>query len=158
MKLFYTLLFVFLLCFESFCQSFSLPELMKMSKMNLDDFDTYVSSKGFVFFEGQEDEDVKGVTYAYDLSKIDNTKASKWINLFQKYYHYRYSIDYRTTSKSEYIKIKDQIKQLGFKLTVSEVYKDKDGKSSNHFEYRKGKSKVSIFADSGYEISYLVNY
>jgi hypothetical protein len=53
MKYFKTILIIFSLffiCFYSFGQSFSLPELIKMSKMNVDDLDTYVSSKGFIFF------------------------------------------------------------------------------------------------------------
>ena len=52
MKYFKTTLILFSLIFNysySFGQSFSLPDLIKMAKMDKDSFDTYVSSKKFVF-------------------------------------------------------------------------------------------------------------
>jgi hypothetical protein len=127
--------------------------------MSVDDFDTYVTSRGFVFFDGKEEENIKGVTYALNLSKIDNSKAENWVSLYEFFFNKRYSITYQTHNKSEYLKIKNQIKQFGFKLTLSKVVADEDtGSSSNYFEYRKGKSEVSIFANSrGYEISYIVD-
>ncbi len=158
MRLLFTFSFVLFFTTISIGQSFTLPELIKMSMMNLDDFDTYVSSKGFAFFEGKEDKNIKEVTYSYDLSEIDKTSASKWISFYQKCFDYKYFISYTTFNITEYLKIKDQIKQSGFKLTDSGVFKNSiNGHSSNHFEYRKGKSIVSIYAESrGYEINYQV--
>jgi competence protein ComGF len=54
MRTLYTFLFVLVFTTISIGQSFTLPELIKMSKMNVDDFDTYVTAKGFVFLNLEE--------------------------------------------------------------------------------------------------------
>ena len=126
-----------------------------MSKMDMDTFDTYVSSKGYVFAGGIEVKNTNGVKYGFSLGKIDKTKALNWITLFD--IKNKYSINYQTHNISEYLKIKNQIKQFGFKLTKSEVVPDEDtGSSFNGFMYRKGKSIVSILNRSrSYEIVYI---
>jgi hypothetical protein len=127
--------------------------------MDVDNFDTYVTAKGFVFLEEKNDENRKGVTYALDLSDIDNSKAIKFLTVYQRYFFRKYSISYQTIYKKEYLAIKNQIKALGFKLEESEVVTDDDGDASNHFVYKKGKARISLFAGSKFfEINYQVDY
>jgi hypothetical protein len=66
----------------------------------VDDFDTYVTSKGFVF-EGADNEDqTEGVSYALNLN-ISNSKASKFIGLYERHYDDKYYIHFQTLDKNE---------------------------------------------------------
>jgi hypothetical protein len=158
MRQLYTFFFVFFFALTSFGQSFSISELIKMAKMDVDTFDSYVTSKGFAFHLEENDNDVQGLEYAFEISKKDLLRAEKFITLYQRYFNYRYAIHYQTLSKKEYVNIKNQIKVLGFKLKDSGIYEDDDGTASTHFEYIKGNATISIFADyKTYEINYMVS-
>ncbi len=123
--------------------------------MDNDSFDTYVTSKGFVFMEEVKDKNREGVSYALNLSKIDNSRALKFITLYQRFLGFKYSISYQTSDRNEYVNIKNQIKSLGFKLYKSEIFNSDDGESSNNFMYVKGKETISLFAGStSFEINY----
>ncbi len=158
MRLINTFTLVVFFASSVFGQTFSLQELIKISKMNVDDFDTFVTSKGFVFLKGENDKYVQGVTYALELSRYDNSKALKFIQLYQRYHDFKHTITYQTTSKSEYIDIKNQVKTSGFILDDTSV-ETIDGTDSNKFVYSKGKSKVKIWVTSNvYEITYQTEY
>ena len=162
MRLFYTFLFVVFLVTTSFGQSFSLPDLIKMAKMDKDSFDTYVSSKKFVFLREINQDKIIGVTYGLNASSSGDGSAEKYITLYSKFYYYKYGSKYQSnisTSKMEYSELKSQIKSLGFNLINSQVYLDRDGISVNNFKYNKGKSVISLYNwTTGFEISYFVNY
>ena len=161
MKYFKTTLIIFSLffnCSYSIGQSFSLPELIRMSKMSVDDFDTYVTSRGFVFKDADKEDHKDGVNYALNLN-ISNSKASKFIALYQRFFNYRYKISLQTLDKVEYINIKNQIKTLGFKLYDSGIFTSDAGEVSNRFNYSKGKSEISIYASAtSFEINYGVKF
>jgi len=126
--------------------------------MSVDDFDTYVTSKGFVFEGVSKDDHFESVDYALNLN-ISNSTATKFMTLYQRYYDYRYYISYQTSDKKEYINIKNQIKTLGFKLQDSDIITSKTGKVSNGFEYGKGKSEFSLYANATiFEINFGVKF
>jgi hypothetical protein len=121
-------------------QSFSLSELIKMEKMDLEIFDTYVTSKGYVFFNKGKYKN--SVHYALN---VNGDKASKFIakdvNL----------ITFQTSVKSEYLKIKNQLKSNGFKFNKSEVENN-----SVEFIYKKGVTAIVIYAKTeSFEINYV---
>ena len=162
MKYFKTTLIIFSLFFNCsylIGQSFSLPELIKMSKMSVDDFDTYVTSKSFVFEGVTKDDHFESVDYALNLN-ISNSRASKFITLYQRFSRHRYYISYQTSDKKEYVNIKNQIKTMGFKLQDSGIFTNAEtSKVSNRFDYGKGKSVVSIYANATlFEINYGVEF
>ena len=161
MKYFKTTLILFSLVFNysySFGQSFSLTDLIKMSKMNVDDFDTYVTAKGYAFHEEIDETNRQGVGYAYNLDSY-TLKATKFIELYQRHYNNRYFIYYQTLDKKEYLNIKNQIKALGFTLKDTSVFKSDNGKVSNNFVYRKGKAEIDIYARyNSFEINYGVDF
>ena len=94
-------------------QSFTLTELVNMVKMNVDDFDTNVSNKGYKYFKPFDNEDgsTKGSQYAYKQS--GDGKASRFVGL-----HYEYFIPsdknvvFQTSQLLEYQKIKNQMSRL----------------------------------------------
>jgi hypothetical protein len=157
-RLKYTFLLVVFLAITSFGQSFSMSELIRMSTMDVDNFDTYVTSKGYVFHKSIDEPTRTGVGYAFNLD-YDNSTASNFIKLYQRYYKYRYCISYQTIDKKEYINVKNQLKVLGFKLKDTSVFKSDDGMVSNNFVYRKGKAEIDIYSSfDSYEINYTVDY
>jgi uncharacterized membrane protein len=135
-----------------------MSELIKMSKMNVDDFDTYVTSKGFSFYKQTDETNIQSVEYALNLES-STLRAEKFITLFQRYFESRFNLNYQTLDKKEYLNIKNQLKALGFIFKDQFVFKKVDGSEKNVFEYRKGKAKILIFAgDKSFEINYEVNY
>ncbi len=127
--------------------------------MDVDNFDTYVTAKGFVFSKEEIANEVKGVTYALEISRIDRLRALKFLSLYQSYYNYKYAISYQTVNKNEYLSIKNQLKVMGFKLEKSDIFTNSKGISANTFDYKKGNSSVSLFATSTFfEINYKVDY
>lgn len=128
--------------------------------MDVENFDTYVTSKGFLFSHEEKENLLQGVTYALERNRNnDIIKASKFLTLYQRYRNYKNAITYQTSNKNEYLIIKNQIKVLGFKLTESEVFTKSNGKSANNFEFKKGKESISLYASpTEFEINYHVDY
>lgn len=125
--------------------------------MDVDNFDTYVTAKGYSFYKEIDETYRQGVGYAYNLDSY-SLKATKFISLFQRNHDYRFYLYYQTLDKKEYLNIKNQVKALGFTLKDNSVYKSENGSVSNHFVYRKGKAEVDIFADyNSFEINYVVD-
>ncbi len=159
MRLICTIYFVLFLISTSIGQTFTLSELIKMPKMDMDNFDTYVTAKGFVFVRDINLEEAKGVTYALNLNRNDKRNADKFIKWYSKYFSNRYAINYQSNDKNEYIKFKSQISILGFKFIKTDIIIDEFGLKNNYFKYRKGKEEISIFTSSeDFEISYKVDY
>ena len=156
-RLNYTFLFVVFFAITSFGQSFSMSELIRMSNMNNDSFDTYVSSKGYVFIEEKNNKNNLGNTYALNPTYGSTVTSEKFISLYSRYHNYLKAVTYQTIDTKEYVRIKSQVKALGFKLIKSspETF---DGYSSMMNVYRKGKAEITLFADKSYEITYTVDY
>ncbi len=157
MRYIYSLLWVIFISSTSCGQTFSLPDLIKLSKMNVDDFDTYVTSKGFVFERADECDNHDRVSYVLNLD-ISNSWASKSIEFYKRYINGRYHIRYYTRDKKEYLNIKNQLKTLGFKLQDSRISTNK-GEVSGLFYFGKGKSEIELIDHTKFfQISYLVKY
>jgi hypothetical protein len=163
MRILFALSFVLFFVTSSIGQSFSLPELIKMSRMDTDNFDTYVSSKGFTYLKNKTDNRIVGVTYGLNSNQDGNGRADKYISLFTEYYDYKYAITYQSSLQSsfkkEYFNIKNQIKSMGFKLVDTGTTTGDNDLKFSRFVYRKGKAEVDLFTSlSGFEISYTVDY
>lgn len=156
---FLVIIFIFSPSSHSYSQSFSLSDLIKMAKMDDDEFDTFVSSKKFVFLEEKSGRDINGVTYAYQPNQFGNGKANKFVTLYSRFYGKLWHISYQTLDNIEYSKIKSQIKPLGFKFIESKIEKGDDGEQFNFFKYIKGKSTITLYVSlNKYEINYTVDH
>jgi hypothetical protein len=142
-------------------QSFSLPDLIKMAKMDEDSFDTFVSSKGFVYSDSDKNESVVSITYALFPNPNVVDKAKKFITFYSKYIDktgvdFKYFVTYQTSDNSEFIKIKNQSKIQGFKFRGSNSL----GDNTILFTYDKWKTGLYVFLNRGpngktiYEINY----
>jgi hypothetical protein len=139
----------------SFGQKFTLSELIKATSMNSDDFDTYVTNKGYHFGENRKSEYSKGIKYEYD-GKICRSEFSISKNTFN---NGEVLLTYHTLSKSEYLTVKSQLKALGFKFIET-----KNEDDAVWFCYEKNKLRLTLISSeaiattgqslgSGYEIS-----
>ena len=139
-------------------QSFSLTELINMTKMDIDNFDTYVSNKGYKFLEVNDTEHQKGNTYAFEQSSYSK-KAAKFISFYYEYFGgTNKNVTVQTTMTAEYLKIKNQIKPSGFKFKETKTFE-----GSTFLVYTKEKYEISLVSfqsqtgsgaiTSAYEIS-----
>ena len=158
MKRLFIVLFFTISYFEVHGQSFLLTELINMTKMDIDNFDTYVSNKGFKFLESKENEYLKGITYAFNQSSYSKT-ADKFITLNYEYFgETNKNVTFQTSKTVEYLNIKNQISPLGFKFKETKTFE-----GATFLVYTKGKYELELISfqsetDSGttlatYEIS-----
>ena len=124
-----------------YCQSFTLGELTNMIKMDVDNFDTYVSNKGFKFLENKDSEIQKGNSYAFNQNS-NSRKAEKFITFYYEYYgKTKRNVTYQTPKTEEYLKIKNQIKSLGFKFKETSNFE-----GATFLIYFSGKYKLSLIS------------
>lgn len=152
MRFFYSLLLVIFISSTSLGQTFSLTELIKMSNMNLEKFDTYLTTKGYELYSDDKLEDDQ-VCYAKHLSTTDGIPA----NFISKNYDL---ISVQSHERIFYLKIKNQLKVFGFNLVESKTHKMRNGDNGLNFVFRKGSSAVFIYVggNSNYEINYVQKY
>ena len=149
MRVVFTFLFVLFFVSTSAGQSFTLQEMIKLSKLDLEKFDTYVTTKGYEIYSDDKLEE-GAVCYAKHLSTTDAIPA----NFISKNLNH---ISIQSHERNFYLKIKNQLKVLGFKLVESKTHKMKNGDNGLNFVYRKGISAVVIYvgSNSNYEINYV---
>lgn len=144
----------------SFSQTFSLTDLVNIVKMDIDNFDTYATSKGYKYLNATDKEDSKGITYAYNQNQYSKN-AEKFITLKYVYYGGK-NVTYQTIKTSDYLNIKTQIKPLGFVFNKSEKFEE-----ANFLYYKKGKLELTLVSfqtpnesgdlSTGYEIGLTYN-
>ena len=136
----------------SYAQNISATELISISNMNLEKFDSYINLKGYRYYRNLSDENGNGIRYRY-LS--NNAKRYCALSIYQQNVSI---VTYQTFDNKDYLNLKVQIKNLGFKLI-----KQSDFNGTPYFEYRKGNNNFTIYLFTinglnSYEISYSKNY
>lgn len=130
----YTFIF-FLFTASIFAQNFTLSELIKINNYTLDDFDTYVTQRGYKYYESKNTDYSESTSYSYTINGIRKSYISKF---------YRKLVDnemvsFQTMNNAIYLKIKSELKTLGFKLIKTGTYE-----GDTYFDYKKGKIEVSL--------------
>jgi len=131
---------------SSFGQKFTLNELIKMNSMDWDNFDTYVTKKGY-YYSGNEktsyvQDNGKHMEYEYD-GKI--CKGERYINKTQ-FTNGLYLISFQTYDKSDYISIKDQLKAAGFKYSNTHNLDESISKNAVELIYYKGNMELDLIS------------
>lgn len=128
----------------SYGQKLSLNDLIKLSKSNADNFDTYVTAKGYKFWKSEPGDGYGEPTtirkYAFKQNGIHHKAA---------YFICRISFasgvcqaDYQMGYENEYVSIKNQLKVNGFKFLNS-----KDGADGTlYLTYKKGNVLVGLIS------------
>ena len=133
MKYFITLS---LLCVTIFSfGQMSLSEIIKVNKMDMDQFETYAISKGYEFHKFQKDENYNGQSYVKGTGK-----STKYLTLYDSYFSYGTNVTYQTSSSTELLNIKNQLKSLGFNFFNSGTSGE-----SQYKEYKNSKYELSIY-------------
>jgi len=155
------LLISIILSVNAFGQKFTLNELIKMNNMNWDDFDTYVTKKGYYYSANENSSSVQGggkhMEYEYD-GKI--CKGERYINKTQ-YADGVYLISFQTYDKNDYLSVKDQLKASGFKYISTHNLDESISKNAIEIVYYKGQLELDLISAQGkdyktfYEISIL---
>lgn len=159
----------FLLVFISinaFSQSFSLPELIRISKMNMEDFKTHLNSyRGYSRDKNTQKyidtSQLESYEYIGSYWEGRNYKGSYWERRILKAVGLEISNEnvtvtsFETIKKSEYLKIKDDLKILGFQFFKSKpIFGKFDGKvkkSVKFFSYKKNNQIVTLSISDFYD-------
>lgn len=124
-------------------QTFSLKELELINSMEVIDFHDYFINKGFSF--SNVDSTYKTINYHFKIPgsdpKMVKGYASVYYSTDTKDMHR--GVSWETTNKDDYLLIKGQLKQQGFKNVKTEVENDKI-----IFTFRKGNIVVIIYSDT----------
>jgi hypothetical protein len=125
----------------SFAQVWSLNELIKVSNMNIDDADTFASSKGYALSQAKDEDGQKRI-YSFDRNSSEQ-KSSYWFNymVYPSYSKYKLITSWETNKTEQYANFKKQIKPAGFAFKSSKVRED----GSTISEYIKGKYLLEIW-------------
>ena len=119
MKYIFSILLIF-----SFNISFSqmtVSEMMRVYKMDMDQFETFAINKGYKFYKFQKDENTYGHTY-----KKGYGENIKYLTLYSRFYSKGIYVYYQTSNSNEYLIFKNQLKNFGFVLTpsIEEVFRE----------------------------------
>lgn len=128
----FVFLFVNLTCY-GYSQTFTTNELITLYRDNFDDFDTKVIKKGFEYIKSNPKANEEQISkYALNETEDDGfyTEVIKKI----KFKSGITLLDYQVDTKDAYLKLKNQLKLLGY---VS--YKSKNQDGSTLFFYKSNK-------------------
>ncbi len=116
-----------------------------MSKMNLEAFDTYVSSYGYDYHSKNSDENASYYSYV-EYDGLISKKQKRVISISYYTSNPINSISYSTSIKEEYSKLKNETLGLGFNIYKTDEIESKDNiePSSIVFRYRKDNQTISI--------------
>lgn len=121
-----------------YCQKFTLNELISLTKMNFDEFDTFVTDKNYKFYKSDSDNLFKSISYAFEQSAITN--RAKFFIAKYEYFNNSKTVSYQFSVSQYYSSIKKELINSGFKF-ISE----KDDKGEQNFKYQKGKIEIDIW-------------
>lgn len=136
MKAILTTIFLFLAFIVS-GQSLSLPELIKMNDMAVDDFDTYATNKGFRFLKTNKDDNSESTSYSYSKNGYRIAFITKTLIRMTPVLDVKTKFDmvvFQTNDEEIYIKFKNEAKKNGFKFVRQ--YTNNDG--TMFMEYSNG--------------------
>ena len=88
--------------------------MFSMLKMNSDNFETYILKKGYEISNIKDTDKVFGFTYVKGYEK-----ETKYITLYERYFSHGKHLTYQTSNKNEYLLVKKQLIEFGFKLIES---------------------------------------
>ncbi len=139
------LLLVLLLILEfkkvSFSQSFTLNELLSLSKLSEDDFDTKVNLKGYEYYTYINDDYCKSKSYSY--AKSINAETASYYITYRKCVNfiYKYGVSWQTLNQKDYLNIKVVLKAHGFNYINTE-----ENNGNIKLNYSKGNIEVSLWS------------
>jgi hypothetical protein len=124
-------------------------DILKIYKMDMDQFEEYAISRGYEFYKFKKDENMNGVSYTKGVGK-----ETKYLTLYDYYFGDRKNVNFQTSSSSELLRIKTEMKKSGY--TLYESYFIKDNVKCD--DYKKGVFQLSIFTGISTDENNYVTY
>jgi len=140
-------LLIFILASTSiFAQNFKLNELIKMRNMNWDDFDTYVTSKGYQYNDFKKEKNSTSKHYKYNGSVVGECYINRCIFFDEvETSPFSISVSFQTIHKEDYLAIKNQLKIQQFKYIGNDTYNEvEDAKNAHAIGMNYVKNKIEI--------------
>lgn len=116
-------------------QEFNLSELIKINNFKIDHFDTYVTNKGYRYYENKNTDFSNATSYVYS---INGAKKSYITKIYRKNQP-KENVSFQTRKNTTYLKIKAELKSLGFKFINNGTFE-----GDTYFEYKKGNVEISL--------------
>ena len=138
MKRFFILI-TLLISIEGLSQSFSLNELIKLSKVSDNYFDTYVTRKGFIYNDKGDEEQSTYTEYAFHTK----SNTTRFITKIDYKLIKKTMITFRTQDANVYLNTKEELKKSGFNLIRKGDYE-----GGIYFEYNKNNITVALMTDT----------
>lgn len=95
----------------------TINDMKMILKMDLDKFETFALKRGYAFNKIIDDNNIYGLIF-----KKGHGRETRYMSLYSKYFEYGKATVYQITNKSEYLNLKKQIEENGFKLLNIENY------------------------------------
>ena len=150
MKKYLILFLLIVITSNIYSQNLNLSDLIKMIKMDVETFDTYITEKGFSFESNLSDEYYEGRSYKHSVIKINGDKFVSKYHYVNKYDTdpYKNEIGLQTIYKDEYVGIKRDLLKYGFKFSSTKKIDEKfhNGKVGFESVYLGNKMRVTIFS------------
>jgi len=118
MKQIFISFFLLITCSIAFGQKFTLQELTNLNKMDWDEFDSYVIAKGYEYNKTEDLEFVESKSYGY---KQKGEESPYFISKTVAKNKNTKLVAYQTTNSQDYLLIKSQLKNSGFKFAKTEA-------------------------------------
>ena len=147
-----------LISFTGFSQSFTLNELLKLSKSSDDSFDIYVTKKGYESSGAIVKDTVSSVRYTF----LKKAQEKFYITRIKEKRRDNNWISFETSSVKNYLAIKESLVNAGYALYDKHI-----SNGFNFSEYKKGRDCIIFILitdrnkykyDWAYEIHLLTNY
>jgi hypothetical protein len=113
--------------------------------MNIDDFDTFVTSKGYTFSEKEKEDNHESFTYKSTQKGV----KGNYIEMSIYYPTNEKFISFETRNSQHYLNIKSQLKARGFKFIKTE----EGNNGAVILYYQKGDIKVNLASGQDGDIS-----
>lgn len=151
-------IFTFFITNIIFAQHINLQVLEKMTDLSHASFDTQATRLNFTYAESKNFEYF--TTYTYINNPNSGNQGTRFLmySQFGDYYSFVRSIEFQTLDQAEYLNIKQQIENGGYKYIELSSYNNK-----NYFVYDNGIRKIEVGNnrikknDGTYYSSFIVN-
>ena len=104
-KILFSIIFYFIST-AIFGQNFTLSELIKINNYHLDDFDTYVTQKGYQYYENDNTDFADATSYVFYVNGVRKSYISKFYYKTQT----KEMVSFQTGNNATYLKIKSELK------------------------------------------------
>lgn len=132
-------------------QSISVSNILKVAKMDRESFEIYAMDKGFVFYEFEENVNIKGLRMFRG-----GYGSEEYLSNYSKYFGYKHATNYQMRNTKRLSSIYKELKTLGFKLVDSKGLENDSYGMQYEKNYERGtKEELNIYIKSDWvEIAY----